>query len=86
MKPFLAILVDIFFVWTTIGSLVWFVLAHVGAVGNAFDQKQGHVSMWFAGIATLRAILVWPKFAAIAWKRRREVLAQLKRVVWGMGR
>lgn len=79
-------LVTFLLIWVLIGSLIWLLLVHVGAIKGGFvlvEMRQGSpVSLFWAARATAVSILVWPLFVAIAVKRRRQVWVALKRVVW----
>jgi hypothetical protein len=69
-------------IYVLIGSFFWLVCVHVGAIEAAFASKGHQVSLLWASGATVCAIMAWPLFAWITWKRRREVWVRVRRAVW----
>jgi membrane protein DedA with SNARE-associated domain len=70
-------------IYTAIGMAFWcFVLIPTGVVAKSF-ARRGSTSLFWGFRASLAMIVVWPWFAWICWKRRREIGRALKRV-WGM--
>lgn len=72
-------------VYLAIGAAFWcFVLIPTGVVPAAF-ARRAHVSLSFGLRASVAAILTWPLFAWVTWRRRKEVAARLRRA-WGVRR
>ena len=73
-------------VYLAIGSFAWLVLDQCGVIENALEAKRRArgrpVTLPFAVLASVAMILVWPMFAWIAVRRRKQVSAALKRAVW----
>lgn len=78
----LRIAVDAALGWMMVGSIVWFVMATVGGINNAYLSGSKRIGMIKLIVACLWAMLVWPKIL-------RKLLAhphlgkRLARNLWG---